>query len=815
MYLPALAMLEKVLNDHPSAFTNVMFFSDGKPSDDPPNKDDATQEAWLFALETSGAKIADPLMKAAFDTMKAHPNIPKKGKRKFVNFAKNNMNMDYDDAFLTKLWGHFLEVTLPAAAAACGGARATDGERRILSTMRLVARHTIKAVSNQSPATFRFQTIGLGASGSDFQTLEAMAGSVNGHFGSSVAEFHMCSLSQRVLTSAMASFSSTVTESILTVTNTNPAREQRQLRTVVKSAADIAWQSHRQVRSYMSPKSLGATFEPMKGRFDVMISETPFDEGGERYVYNFSRVDSNGKRTAEKWIAKKNKHIEFGTKELDFHRLNMVTQYISGELAEKFGLDVTRAYGIVVDQSARRSQQYMKGPCSQCNSQTPPLHTDPADGNIYCSTCWEQYYGKGTAPSNITKPIKKWNGKGQVLNLRTFLSGGGSGGGASGFEPKDPLTLEPPRQCAMFTNTSNVVTTSTIANAESFFELLQSDYKQCTREAITGRRLCKMHMPKPNVVGSTNYFSLLDCDDLDDDPFSLTTAQYESLVNQQSTTGAAAADQVRSVQQPCSIPTIKFLNSWLVELVDAKGFAELVSVEEKLDGKWTKWNSNSGMVARYGKGVERNKGRPFLSPSLLSPSYFSYPVAEEDASAGRDIPTASDVPQAFSHWTFHRTAGKILVCDLQGVFENGKNQYSMSDPVIHSERKGTYGRTDRGLDGTKAFFKSHKCNAMCRKLGLTPNTGFDPSTISATTSVTGKTTSRNTSAFTVEGTNHLKLRQMQRQIPTRELQAAVKHGKKKVSRKEGGTTRIIHEHEGLEYITDKTGKVGITGYRKA
>eukprot|EP00729_Bicosta_minor_P032409 gene32409-28615_t len=35
--------------------------------------------------------------------------------------------------------------------------------------------------------------------------------------------------------------------------------------------------------------------------------------------------------------------------------------------------------------------------CSQCSAQAD-LHTDPADGKVYCTICWEQYYGKG-APS--------------------------------------------------------------------------------------------------------------------------------------------------------------------------------------------------------------------------------------------------------------------------------------------------------------------------------------------------------------------------------------------------------------------------------
>jgi hypothetical protein len=480
---------------------------------------------------------------------------------------------------------------------------------------------------------------------------------------------------------------------------------------------------------------------------------------------------------------------------------------MSGDLAEAFGADVKRSYRIV-DEYDSLLQQYMQGACSQCSAQAPPLHIDPADGNIYCSTCWEKYYGKGTAPSNhhrststhpttapaakeIGKTTKKGNSKGQALDLGTLLSGGGGASAASAkFQPRDP----------------------------------------------------SKRMPKPKVVGCTNYFSLLDCDDSDDDHHD----QHEP----------------KQLVQQCKIPTIKFLNSWLVELVDATGSVEFVSVEEKLDGKWTKWNSNSGMVARYGKGVEQNEegffgssaaaaawraalkkddfakvdggkvGTLMMDPDSDSGVRLLYSdgtksawvtvsrltaaasAAEKDARSGRDIPTANDVPQAFSHWTSEKTGGKHLVCDLQGVFESEKNQYSMSDPVIHSEWKGTYGRTDRGLEGIKAFFKSHKCNALCRKLGLSPNARFDPSTMPAATSVTSQTRSRNTSAFTVMETNHLKLRQTQRQIHTRDLQAAVKYGKKKLSRKDGGTTRIIHEHEGIEYITDKTGKVGITGYRK-
>jgi cell growth-regulating nucleolar protein len=75
-----------------------------KPKDKA-NKGDAKQEAWLAALEQGGAKITDPKMKAAYEKIKAYPNVPRK-ERQFINFAKNSTNI-YDEAFLKTLWSHF------------------------------------------------------------------------------------------------------------------------------------------------------------------------------------------------------------------------------------------------------------------------------------------------------------------------------------------------------------------------------------------------------------------------------------------------------------------------------------------------------------------------------------------------------------------------------------------------------------------------------------------------------------------------------------------------------------------------------------
>jgi hypothetical protein len=66
-------------------------------------------------------------------------------------------------------------------------------------------------------------------------------------------------------------------------------------------------------------------------------------------------------------------------------------------------------------------------------------------------------------------------------------------------------------------------------------------------------------------------------------------------------------------------------------------------------------------------------------------------------------------------------------CSLQGVW-NSTDGFTLTDPVVHhasktnTARKHTNGATDKGQEGIENFFKTHKCNALCRMLGLDPYT---------------------------------------------------------------------------------------------
>ena len=104
---------------------------------------------------------------------------------------------------------------------------------------------------------------------------------------------------------------------------------------------------------------------------------------------------------------------------------------------------------------------------------------------------------------------------------------------------------------------------------------------------------------------------------------------------------------------------------------------ELVLVEDYLDGKFEKWNSNSGWFG------------------------------EENISI-----------QAFCHWTYHYTDGKLLFCDAQGI--RTKNEYILTDPCILSWKGGKYGSADCGKDYIITWFEKHKCNKFCQSKWITP-----------------------------------------------------------------------------------------------
>ena len=313
------------------------------------------------------------------------------------------------------------------------------------------------------------------------------------------------------------------------------------------------------------------------------------------------------------------------------------------------------------------------------------------------------------------------------------------------------------------------------------------------------------------------------------------TAFHQASLTTQATASALAEEFngcIKALHLPQKLPEVQFVKKCFYMTVEVEGGGvdtrRHFFVEPFIDGTHRKWNTNTGkvnltsVVESGGGGGGGSSGGGDLGgiqeddeeeeeEEAGSPSPFSkfQPVR---------APTTDDVPQAFSHWSCTKPIqGKVkalLVCDLQGVFMPESFAFNWVDPVIHSDiggHKGFFSRTDLGADGMKEFLRTHKCNALCRQLKLPHNFDYDPEYTKQSPSKAGDDeASRNTSQFTVVQTDHLKQRKEERNVTTRQLQAAKKHGVA-TSQADG---KVQYDHEGLRAVFGGQGaSVGITTFR--
>eukprot|EP00798_Chlamydomonas_sp_ICE-L_P024736 gene24736-10373_t len=71
------------------------------------------------------------------------------------------------------------------------------------------------------------------------------------------------------------------------------------------------------------------------------------------------------------------------------------------------------------------------------------------------------------------------------------------------------------------------------------------------------------------------------------------------------------------------------------------------------------------------------------------------------------------VMQALSHFSYHITGGRYVLCDLQGGIWPDGGGTVLTDPVILSLNR-EFGATDLGSQGISTFFARHTCNKFCR-----------------------------------------------------------------------------------------------------
>ena len=148
--------------------------------------------------------------------------------------------------------------------------------------------------------------------------------------------------------------------------------------------------------------------------------------------------------------------------------------------------------------------------------------------------------------------------------------------------------------------------------------------------------------------------------------------------------------------------------------IDGEGLEKkLLLVERRLHQKFQKWNNNNG-------AVYRNKNKLDKSYELITINDCNdHNEADTFTSETCIHITPSEVAQAFSHFSYHFSGEKCLICDLQGSYDNVGKMFYFTDPVIHyydkqnCNKKHVFGRTDRGREGFESFLGTHCCNALC------------------------------------------------------------------------------------------------------
>jgi hypothetical protein len=131
-------------------------------------------------------------------------------------------------------------------------------------------------------------------------------------------------------------------------------------------------------------------------------------------------------------------------------------------------------------------------------------------------------------------------------------------------------------------------------------------------------------------------------------------------------------------------------------------FAKDINAVDKAVEIITQWNDASlitGMVRLNRPQVwEKPGGRPMLVEPFIE-GFVKF--NSNTGWAHTDRTGWSEAMQALSHYSYHVTGGRFLLCVV------------LSDPVIHSSGSNQYGLTDLGARGISSFFARHRCSRFC------------------------------------------------------------------------------------------------------
>ncbi|GKY95378.1 hypothetical protein MPSEU_000499400 [Mayamaea pseudoterrestris] len=154
-------------------------------------------------------------------------------------------------------------------------------------------------------------------------------------------------------------------------------------------------------------------------------------------------------------------------------------------------------------------------------------------------------------------------------------------------------------------------------------------------------------------------------------------------------------------------------------VLESEFFASAFKIADKAIEYAEDWNN----MCEYGKKIMITRGdvmpiggHKYLVEPLIR--YFEKYTSNNGWIANEDdVGWVVLAMEAFSHYTYHRSGGQLIVCDMQGryrynKYSKAKCRFEVTDVAICSRRR-SYGPTDLAEKGIESFFANHTCNRFC------------------------------------------------------------------------------------------------------
>ncbi|KAF9511734.1 hypothetical protein BS47DRAFT_1298557 [Hydnum rufescens UP504] len=107
----------------------------------------------------------------------------------------------------------------------------------------------------------------------------------------------------------------------------------------------------------------------------------------------------------------------------------------------------------------------------------------------------------------------------------------------------------------------------------------------------------------------------------------------------------------------------------------------------------------------------------FLPHNRLEKGFVKYTGNDGSVDPDLKFTALGRTLDAFQHYCIAVSKESFMVCDLQG-HRLDKEVFYLFDPQANSNTSKKFGYWDLGPNAIKAYLNQHKCNSLCRAIGI-------------------------------------------------------------------------------------------------